>query len=144
MSRERHKRCLGCGYILDGLPENRCPECGRAFDPSDLRTYLSKTYSGRPFLALAIVFASLWAIGVTVSLLEDAGIVELTGWPQLLLGLVMLGFLGGAYSLGQCVDVLRRPVHATQHRSALIAATLISAIVVGGFVGLLLVSEVLR
>jgi hypothetical protein len=144
MAPERHKRCLGCGYILDGLPENRCPECGRRFDPSDLRTYLLKTYSGRPLLALAIVFASLWVIGVTVSLLEDAGIVELTGWPKLVLVLVMLGFLGGAYSLGLCVNVLRRPVHATQDRSALIAATLISAIVVGGFVGLLLVSQLLR
>ena len=34
-----HKRCLGCSYILDHLPENRCPECGRAFDPDDPRTF---------------------------------------------------------------------------------------------------------
>jgi hypothetical protein len=26
--------CLGCGYLLYGLPEPRCPECGRAFDPA--------------------------------------------------------------------------------------------------------------
>jgi hypothetical protein len=25
-------RCLTCGYDLRGLPEPRCPECGRAFD----------------------------------------------------------------------------------------------------------------
>jgi hypothetical protein len=30
--------CLGCGYALRGLVETRCPECGRAFDPRDLRT----------------------------------------------------------------------------------------------------------
>ena len=24
-------RCQGCGYMLCGLPENRCPECGRPF-----------------------------------------------------------------------------------------------------------------
>lgn len=25
--------CLGCDYPLKGLTENRCPECGRVFDP---------------------------------------------------------------------------------------------------------------
>ncbi len=27
------KECAKCGYCLFGLPENRCPECGLAFDP---------------------------------------------------------------------------------------------------------------
>jgi hypothetical protein len=26
---------MGCGYDLRGLSENRCPECGQAFDPGD-------------------------------------------------------------------------------------------------------------
>ncbi len=26
-------RCLSCGYLLHGLPEPRCPECGQPFDP---------------------------------------------------------------------------------------------------------------
>ena len=30
--------CLACGYPLNNLPANRCPECGRAFDPADPRT----------------------------------------------------------------------------------------------------------
>jgi hypothetical protein len=25
--------CPWCGYRLQGLPDNRCPECGRRFDP---------------------------------------------------------------------------------------------------------------
>ena len=33
------KKCLGCAYILDYLPENRCPECGRTFDPDDPLTF---------------------------------------------------------------------------------------------------------
>lgn len=32
-------RCLQCNYILDFLPRNRCPECGRDFDPSDQATF---------------------------------------------------------------------------------------------------------
>jgi hypothetical protein len=32
MSAPEPKRCLGCGYILEHLPEPRCPECGREFD----------------------------------------------------------------------------------------------------------------
>jgi len=31
--------CLQCGYLLRGLPEMRCPECGRAFDPNDPSTF---------------------------------------------------------------------------------------------------------
>ena len=32
-------RCLDCHYSLKNLTEHRCPECGRAFDPLDARTY---------------------------------------------------------------------------------------------------------
>lgn len=28
-------RCFDCGYLLIGLPLNRCPECGLAFDPAE-------------------------------------------------------------------------------------------------------------
>ena len=30
--------CLGCRYDLTGNVSNRCPECGRAFDPADPET----------------------------------------------------------------------------------------------------------
>ena len=36
-------RCLSCNYDLSNLTEHRCPECGRAFDPT-IRT----TYGPRP------------------------------------------------------------------------------------------------
>lgn len=29
-------RCIGCGYVLEGLAAGPCPECGRLFDPADL------------------------------------------------------------------------------------------------------------
>ena len=31
--------CRTCSYNLHGLPENRCPECGNAFDPADPKTF---------------------------------------------------------------------------------------------------------
>lgn len=41
-------RCLGCGYALRGLIDERCPECGRAFDPADWRTMKIKFPGNRP------------------------------------------------------------------------------------------------
>ena len=29
--------CVHCGYLLHGLPERRCPECGHDFGPAQLR-----------------------------------------------------------------------------------------------------------
>ena len=29
--------CIACGYNLTGLPENRCPECGRTFSRAELK-----------------------------------------------------------------------------------------------------------
>ena len=44
--------CIGCRYRLTGLAANRCPECGRAFDPNDEATFESAskdfTRSGLP------------------------------------------------------------------------------------------------
>jgi hypothetical protein len=33
--------CQGCNYVLRGLKDNRCPECGRPFDPADPSTFNS-------------------------------------------------------------------------------------------------------
>jgi hypothetical protein len=32
-------RCKTCQYPLANLTERRCPECGRAFDPANPRTW---------------------------------------------------------------------------------------------------------
>ena len=46
---DHHKRCLRCGYIIENLHTDRCPECGKAFDPNDASTYSDKL----PFIAWA-------------------------------------------------------------------------------------------
>lgn len=38
------KTCAHCGYILEKIPSERCPECGREYDLYDLGTY-----DGGPF-----------------------------------------------------------------------------------------------
>jgi hypothetical protein len=35
----RSRYCTQCGYDLRGNTSNRCPECGRGFDPADPTTY---------------------------------------------------------------------------------------------------------
>jgi hypothetical protein len=40
--------CLGCGYSLRGLEQQRCPECGRSFDPDNWRTFRSEFSQSQP------------------------------------------------------------------------------------------------
>lgn len=55
---EEIKRCLGCRYVLDWLPENRCPECGRRFDPEDPTTFISGHQTIRHPLLFALTLVN--------------------------------------------------------------------------------------
>jgi len=61
--------CRRCGYNLYGLPENRCPECGNKFDPSNAKTYdkHSSSISRRWWVKRIIVamVAFVFLIGAT-------------------------------------------------------------------------------
>lgn len=35
-------RCLDCGYVIEGLPEPVCPECGRPFDSRNPASFTTK------------------------------------------------------------------------------------------------------
>lgn len=35
-------KCPKCGYVLRGLAEPRCPECGRRFDPHEILAFLRR------------------------------------------------------------------------------------------------------
>lgn len=50
-------RCLTCGYDLRGLPEPRCPECGRTFDTNDPQTYAVEGPDARELVKFARIAA---------------------------------------------------------------------------------------
>ena len=63
---KRRRCCVSCGYRLCDLQGARCPECGVAFDPNDVRHVLRaetlKMYSSlaRSISAIVIVHVMFW------------------------------------------------------------------------------------
>ncbi|HEY2584285.1 MAG TPA: SRPBCC family protein [Tepidisphaeraceae bacterium] len=67
-------RCLGCGYVLTGLVEPRCPECGRGFDPHNPSTYSTKPLFARwKFWLPGFLLATVPGVLIYVLLLWVAG-----------------------------------------------------------------------
>ena len=130
MPREHHKRCLGCGYILNGLPENRCPECARAFDPDDPKTYFSKLSYGWQYLVAAIAGAA--AIGIAVLLLSPGS------W--FVLPLMLGGLMTEAVVVEDAVRTLRAPRARVQQRSAMMVAVVIATLPVLAWVAGVLIA----
>jgi hypothetical protein len=79
--------CRYCDYILDGLPSNRCPECGRNFDPDDPRTYRLRTPQSlrrrlvlAPLILLPIVAIATWVLRPTAAPPKAAQIPPARFW----------------------------------------------------------------
>jgi hypothetical protein len=79
-------RCLHCGYALRGLSENRCPECGRAFDPADPLTFTSPLFRQRLRLAFwlpALLFCTTFITLFLGPILLPLGLPRLlTPWGR--------------------------------------------------------------
>jgi hypothetical protein len=79
---DQDARCLGCGYLLRGLAEHRCPECGRAFDPGDITTFDSPRHGAAARRAMLLEFIPLLAFLATVTLMATAVLTVTLSWTR--------------------------------------------------------------
>jgi len=128
-------RCLGCGYDLRGLPENRCPECGRAFDPDDSTTFLCSQVDGRKYLTMALLGLFGMVVPIPTARLLASVLLpgQVLGWG--VLGVFTAGLVTTAVTLGMSIKRFRQPPVAVAHRGALVAALVVSLLPYGLFVG---------
>jgi hypothetical protein len=145
MTSPEPKRCLDCGYILEGLPENRCPECGRAFDPDDPRTVAPPPESGRFLLLGAVIGAALvlgaFLIAVVVFAAEPRVPIDPSlAWGAAFLALVLFvfGLLLEFAMLVLGVRFFCRASERVKHRAAAVLAMLLAASVFASVLGSML------
>jgi hypothetical protein len=122
-----HKRCLACGYILDGLPEPRCPECGRAFDPARPETYQSRCKSGRGHLLWAL--AALIAVSLPLGRLFTAGAAAGAAEDPLCVILLVFGYMSAFALVAASLAALRETAAVPMQRHALVASLLIAMLI---------------
>lgn len=61
----REAYCLTCRYFLKGLKHDTCPECGRAFDHSDRRTFAMTPRRRIARIETCVSVAALiWLLGI--------------------------------------------------------------------------------
>ena len=121
-------RCLTCGYVLEGLEEPRCPECGNPFDLADPRTYSTKPLFVRwkfwlpGFLLAAGAGAALYVV-----------LVLLAGW-NVAVTLVAPFCIGAIVGYGCRVRLFVRVLFSLA-ALAIIVCALASLSLVGAFCG---------
>lgn len=110
-------RCLSCGYALEGLTEDQCPECGQSFDARDPSTYDSRP----PFL-----FWRFWTPGILIVFL-----IGFLGFA----GLQLIGSSGFAIWIG--VPVAMGAGTSIYTRSILVVKILFGLFVITGLLALM-------
>ena len=129
------KRCRDCEYVLDRLPSNRCPECGRRFDPDDPGTYGPVMPWGRGYLGAAL--GGVVAIGVAAAGLRWA---DRTSSDALQVVSSVMLFSAYFVEVGVCIgtaSALRRAPRPSRLARTLYGAFAISfAVVVLGIIAM--------
>ncbi len=127
-------RCRGCSYDLAHLTERRCPECGREFDPTDPRSYLSKPISGKRWLIISVIAFCGAASGPLLAWFGDLG------WDRpigvLIVGVAAFhgGWMTSVAVASRVGRLLRRGPAWVEHPLALRGAFALAMIVVAAFV----------
>ncbi len=96
------KRCVGCGYILNGLPEPRCPECGRPFNFEYPCSYEGEVRSGRTLRRFALPAAAI--VGYTA-----ISIAQVPDWLPCLTILAVPAFILTIVGVTASLGALRGP-----------------------------------
>jgi hypothetical protein len=91
--------CRQCQYFLDGLTENRCPECGTPFEPGDPSTFQTVPRDPRQTRAYRHCWYSLIClVGSLVLSVLDASMVN----PQMALPTIITAVPAAGFALSAC------------------------------------------
>lgn len=104
-------RCLSCRYDLRELAEDRCPECGRLFDPEDPETFYTPPNRTSAIRLLLLILCCHLPIIWALLAFQRAGWRTATAY--VLIGLFALSWLGTAILLGVIVRRRRREARDT-------------------------------
>jgi hypothetical protein len=133
------KRCIKCGYILDGLTDSRCPECGQEFDLRWPESYFTgrPKYAGWEYLLLALL-APLACAAITAMILDLSRRVIPAShiWMFLFLGTQLVTFATELYIAVRSARELQRPASLRQRRICWVIALALSLLAAFGFCGL--------
>ena len=140
-------KCLDCGYLLRGLQEPRCPECGKPFLPGDPSTYQIEDRSRwRRFYARPPGWLHLTTVcAVALYALSEASAPgEMFGFPitafLLLAAFLTLLLIGQDYIFRMVAQTYRHnPVYKESHHTVQRlrfrwAATPICALLIGSVI----------